>query len=194
GGVWERGGGGGGGGGAAGGVADLLDWRAQSKSFAEIGALQNTMFSYTGGDSPERIQAAGVTANFFSMLGAQAQLGRTFSPDEERPGAQRVALLSDGFWRKHFAADPQVVGRTINLNGVGFTVIGVMPAALDFPSKWVELWTALQLQQPTRRGPYFLTGVARLKPGVSLDQARAEALNALKSSYEGELNLNVLTV
>src|SRR5215468_10097101 len=175
-------------------VADLLDWRAQSKSFAEIGALQNTMFSYTGGDSSERIQAAGVTANFFSMLGAQAQLGRTFSPDEERPGAQRVALLSDGFWRKHFAADPQVVGRTINLNGVGFTVIGVMPAALDFPSKWVELWTALQLQQPTRRGPYFLRGVARLKPGVGLEQARAEALNALKSSFEGELDLNVMPV
>src|SRR5215475_13627357 len=175
-------------------VADLLDFRAQSRSFAEIEAFQNIMYNYTGGDTPERVQAAGVTANFFSILGANAQLGRAFSPDEERPGAQRVALLSDGFWRKHFAADPQVVGRTINLNGVGFTVIGVMPAALDFPSKSVELWTALQLQQPTRRGPYFLTGVARLKPGVSLDQARAEALNALKSSYEGELDLNVMPV
>jgi putative ABC transport system permease protein len=176
-------------------VADLLDWRAQSRSYAEIGAFQNMMFNYTGGDSPERVQAAGVTANFFSMLGAQPSLGRAFSPDEERPGAQRVALLSDGFWRKHFAADPQVLGRTINLNGASFTVIGVMPAALDFPSKDVELWTALQLQQPTRRGPYFLRGVARLKPGVGLEQARAEALNALKSSFEGELlDLNVLPV
>jgi putative ABC transport system permease protein len=175
-------------------VADLLDWRAQSRSFAEIGAFQNIMYSYTGGDSPERVQAAGVTANFFSILGAHAQLGRAFSPDDERPGAQRVALLSDGFWRKHFAADLQVVGRTINLNGASYTVIGVAPAALDFPSKWVELWTALQLQQPTRRGPYFLNGVARLKPGVSLDQARAEALNKLKSSYEAELDLNVLPV
>jgi predicted permease len=175
-------------------VADLLDWRAQSRSFAEIGAYQDRMFSYTGGDSPERIQAAGVTANFFSILGAQAQLGRAFSPDEGRPGAQRVALLSDGFWRKHFAADPQAVGRTINLNGASYTVIGVMPAFLDFPSKQVELWTALQLEQPTRRGPYFLRGVARLKPGVSLDQARAEALNTLKSSFEGELDLNVLPV
>jgi len=176
-------------------VADLLDWRAQSRSYAEIGAFQNMMFNFTGGDSPERVQAAGVTANFFSMLGAQPSLGRSFSPDEERPGAQRVALLSDGFWRKHFAADPQVLGRTINLNGASFTVIGVMPAALDFPSKDVELWTALQLQQPTRRGPYFLRGVARLKPGVGLEQARVEALNALKSSFEGELlDLNVLPV
>ena len=175
-------------------VADLLDWRAQSRSFAEIGAFQNIMFNYTSGDSPERVQAAGVTANFFSVLGALPSLGRAFSPDEERPGAQRVALLSDGFWRKHFAADPQALGRTINLNGASFTVIGVMPAALDFPSKEVELWTALQLQQPTRRGPYFLRGVGRLKPGVSLEQARAEALNALKSSFEGELDLNVLPV
>src|SRR5262245_61274397 len=104
-------------------VADLLDWRAQSRSFAEIEAFQNTMYNYTGGDTPERIQAAGVTANFFSMLGAQPQLGRAFSPDEGQPGAQRVVLLSDGFWRKHFAADPQVVGRTITLNGASFTVI-----------------------------------------------------------------------
>src|SRR5262245_55578391 len=176
-------------------VADLLDFRAQSRSFAEIEAFQNIMYNYTGGDTPERIQAAGVTANFFSMLGAQAQLGRAFSPDDGRPGAQRVALLSDGFWRKHFAADPQVAGRTINLNGASFTVVGVMPAALDFPSKEVELWTALQLQQPTRRGPYFLRGMARLKNDVSLDQARAEALNSLRSSFEGELlDLNVLPV
>jgi putative ABC transport system permease protein len=192
--VWNRGAEAAGGDRTSLAVADLLDWRAQSRSFAEIGAFQNITYSYTGGDSPERVQAAGVTANFFSILGAQPQLGRAFSPDEERPGAQRVALISDGFWRKNFAADPQVVGRTINLNGAGYTVIGVMPAALDFPRKWVELWTALQLEQPTRRGPYFLNGVARLKPGVSLDEARAEALNTLKSSFEGELDLNVLPV
>src|SRR5262249_47826184 len=100
----------------------------------------------------------------------------------------------DGFWRKYFAADPKVVGRAINLNSVSFTVIGVMPAALDFPSKEVALWTAMQLQPPTRRGPYFLTGVARLKPGVSLDRARIE-MNALKSSFSGEqFHFNVLSV
>jgi putative ABC transport system permease protein len=175
-------------------VADLLDWRAQSRSFADVEAFQYRNFNYTGRETPERVQAAAVTANFFSMLGVQAQLGRTFSPDEERPGAERVALLGDSFWRNYFSADPDVVGRAINLNGVAFTVIGVMPPALDFPSREVELWTALQLQQPARRGPYFLTGVARLKPGVSLDQARAEAMNELKSSFSGELDLNVLPV
>ncbi len=176
-------------------VADLLDWRAQSRSFAEIGAFQNIMFNYTSGETPERVQAVGVTANFFSILGILPSLGRTFSPDEERPGAQRVALISDGFWRKYFAADPQVVGRAITLNGESFIVIGVMPAAIDFPYKDVELWVALQLQQPTRRGPYFLTGVARLKSEVHLDQARAEAVNAFKSRFLGQqLSFNVLPV
>jgi putative ABC transport system permease protein len=173
-------------------VADLLDWRAQNRSFADIEAFATTVFNYTGGESPERVQAAQVTANLFSILGVLPSLGRNISPDEERPGAQRVALISDGFWRKYFAADPQAVGRSITLNGTGFTIIGVMPAGLDFPNKDVGLWTALQLQQPTRRGPFFLTGVARLKSGVSLEQVRAEAM--MKSSFRGDVNLNVLTV
>ncbi|MGH9851213.1 MAG: ABC transporter permease, partial [Blastocatellia bacterium] len=175
-------------------VADLLDWRAQSQSFAEIGALQNITYNYIGGESPERVQAAGVTANFFSMLGVQPQLGRAFLPEEEKPGGPRVVLLSDGFWRKHFAADPQAIGRTLNLSGTIFNIIGVAPAALDFPSKEAELWTAMQLQPPTRRGPYFLRGVARLKPGISPEQARAEA-GTMKSTFEGKpFNFNILPV
>lgn len=135
-----------------------------------------------------------MTANFFPILGVQAQYGRTFLADEERPGARRVAVLSNGFWRKHFASDPQVVGRTLNLNGVIYSVIGVAPAALDFPTKDTELWTALQLDPPTRRGPYFLTGMARLKTAVSPREARAE-MNGLKSSLSGELlNFNVLGI
>jgi len=175
-------------------LADLLDWRAGSRSFDEIGAFQFIMFNYTSSESPERIQAAGVTANFLSMLGVLPSLGRTFLADEERPGGPRVALLSDGFWRKYFAADPQVLGRTINLNGTAFNVIGVMPAALDFPTKEVQLWTALQLPPPTRRGPYFLRGVARLKDGVTVEQARAET-RTIKSSFEGQpFNFNLLPV
>src|SRR5437867_621717 len=108
-------------------VADLLDWRAQSQSFESVGAFQQRLFTYTGGESPERVRGAGVTANFFSTLGVQAALGRTFYPDEERPDAPRVAVISDAFWRKHFAADPQTIGRAINLNEVSFTIVGVMP-------------------------------------------------------------------
>ena len=175
-------------------VADLLDWRAQSRSFVEIGAFQNVMFNYTGGESPERVQGAGVTANFFSMLGAQAALGRTFLPDEDKPGSQFVAVVSDGFWRTYLAGDPQVVGRSINLNGLSTTIVGVMPAGLDYPGKEVGLWTAIQLQPPARRGPYSLRGVARLKPDVTAEQARSE-MNTLKSSFGGDqFSFNVLPI
>ncbi|MBO0721539.1 MAG: ABC transporter permease [Blastocatellia bacterium] len=174
-------------------VADLLDWRAQSRSFAYMEAFETVTLNYTGGESPERVRVARVTAKFFSMLGVLPSLGGSFSPDEERPGSQRVVLLSDGFWRKYLAADPQAVGRAIKLNDVSYTIIGVMPAALNFPDKRVELWVAMQSQPPTRRGPFFLTGVARLKSDVSLNQARAE-MKALKSSFEGELVFNILPI
>ncbi len=199
--VWNRGAA------AAGGdrtplaVSDLLDWRAQNRSFADIAAFQWDSFNYAGGDLPEQLQAAKVTANFFSVLGVQAQLGRTFLPEEDRPGAQHVALLSDGFWRSRFAGDTQVLGRTLNLGGEAYTVIGILPARLDFTAKEVSLWTTLQLKPPTRRGPYFLTGVARLKKDVSLQRARVE-MSTLKTSYPSgvyilsgqQFNFNALPV
>jgi putative ABC transport system permease protein len=175
-------------------VADLLDWRAQNGSFESVGAFRTTADNYTGGESPERVRAASVTANFFTTLGAHPALGRTFQSDEERPGAQSVVVISQQFWRKHFAADPQVIGRSINLSGASFTIIGVMPEAFDYPARDVELWTAMQLQAPNRRGPFLLIGVARLKPGVTLPQARAE-MNSMKSSFAGEkFDFNVLPI
>ena len=177
-------------------VADLLDWRAQNRSFEGIGALQNGSFNYTGGDVPEQVRGASVTANFFSLLGVGVQLGRDFQSSDEQVGAQRVVLLSDHFWRTHFGADRQVVGRNINLSGVSTSIIGVMPPNLNFPNGDVELWRAMQLEPPTRRGPYFLTGVARLKPGVPIEQARANAKTMMTSSFEvgKNFNFNILSV
>src|SRR5207302_1033958 len=182
-------------------VAGLLGWRAQSRSFADSAAFQGDSFNYAGSDLPEQLQAAKVTANFFSVLGVQAQLGRTFLPEEDRPGAQHVALLSDGFWRRRFARDKQVLGRTLTLGGEAYTLIGILPARLDFPTKEVSLWTTLQLKPPTRRGPYFLTGMARLKKDVSLQRARVE-MSTLKTSYPSgehilsgqQFNFNALPV
>ena len=182
-------------------VADLLDWRAQNRSFADIAAFQGDSFNYAGGDLPEQLQAAKVTANFFSVLGVQAQLGRTFLPEEDRPGAQLVVLLSDGFWRRRFAGDSQVLGHTLTLGGEAYTVIGILPARLDFTAKEVSVWTTLQLKPPTRRGPYFLTGMARLKKDVSLQRARVE-MSTLKTSYPSgeyilsgqQFNFNALPV
>jgi putative ABC transport system permease protein len=175
-------------------AADVLDWRAQNRSFESVGAFQNTFYNYTGGDIPERVRAAGVTANLFSLMGVQVQLGRDFIAEDERPGGQRVVILSDQFWRSHFSADPQVIGKAIRLSGVDGIVVGVMSPNLNFPARDVKLWTVMQTEQPTRRGPYFLTGIGRLKPGVTLQQARAE-MQTFKSSFSGEqFDFNVLPV
>ena len=176
-------------------VAELLDWRTQSRVFASVGAFQDRFFNYIGGEVPERVRGAVVTANFFATLGVNAALGRTFQPEEERPGAPRVALISDAFWRKHFAANPQAMGRAINLNGESFTVVGVMPAALNFPARETEIWTAMRVAQPTRWGPWFLTGVGRLKPGVTLQQAYTD-VRAMKIGLGGgkQFNFNLLPV
>jgi putative ABC transport system permease protein len=187
--VWNRGAA------AAGGdrtplaVADLLDWRAQNRSFIEIAAFETTSYNLTGGDLPEQIRAAQVTSNFFSVLGVQPRLGRTFFPDEDRAGAPCVALLSDGLWRRRFAADPKVAGNTLNLDGRPCTIIGVAPAHLDFPDKAIALWTTVRLEPPKRRGPYFLSGVARLKKDVSLQAARAET-NSIRTSFPSAQHRN----
>ena len=175
-------------------VADLLDWRAQQTSAEDVGAFQYTFYNYIGKELPERVAGAGVTANFFTILGARASIGRTFEPDEEHPGAQSVVVISEAFRQRHFAGAHEVLGQVINLSGTNFTIVGVMSPAFDFPARDVELWTALQLQQPTRRGPYFLRGVARLRPDVNVDQARSE-MNTLTSSFEGKtFTFNILPI
>jgi putative ABC transport system permease protein len=175
-------------------VADLLDVRAQSRSYESVGAFQNGSFNYISGDVPEQVRGVSVTANFLSLLGVVPQLGRDFQTSDEQVGAVRTVLISDRFWRSHFGADKQVVGRSINLSGVSTAIIGVMPANLDFPNREVDLWRALQLEPPTRRGPYFLTGMARLKPSVSVQQARAESLTMKSTPGTYNLDFNVLPV
>ena len=175
-------------------IADLQDWRSQNRSFESIGAFQSGSFNYTSGEVPEQVRGVGVTANLLALLGVAPQLGQDFQTSDEQVGAERTILISDRFWRSHFGGDKQVVGRRVNLSGVSTTIIGVMPAGLDFPSREIDLWRAMQLEQPTRRGPYFLTGVGRLKPGVKVQQARAESL-AMKSTLENyNLDFNVLPV
>jgi putative ABC transport system permease protein len=173
-------------------VADLLDLRAQNQSFESVDAFQGTFYNYIGGESPERIRGSRVTANFFKTLGVQAALGRTFQPDEDRPGAERVVVVSQGFWRKRLAANRDVIGRALNLSGASYTIIGVMPDAFDFPAREVDLWTTFQLEPPARRGPYFLQGVARLRDGVTVEHARAESKSMTSTLTSEKLDFNVL--
>ncbi|HJQ25173.1 MAG TPA: ABC transporter permease [Blastocatellia bacterium] len=155
-------------------VADLLDWRAKSHSFEQVGAFGFNRYNYTGGQVPEEITGTSVTANFFDTLGMRPLLGRTFLPGEEQPGAARAVVVSEAFWRKRLGANPQAIERAINLSGTSYTVVGVMPQSFAFPGPETELWAAMQLAPPSRRGPYYLTGLARLAPGVTLEQARSE--------------------
>ena len=172
--------------------ADLLDWRAQNSSFESISAYQWAQVNMSG-DNPIQLRAVNVMANFLSTLGVGVQLGRDFQASDEQVGAPRTVIISDDFWRSHFAADPGVVGRDINLNGIPAKIIGVMPPHLDFPRAEIQMWRAMQLQQPTRRGPYFLTGVARLKPGISTSQAHTDASLIASSFDKGKFNFNLVS-
>lgn len=159
-------------------MPDFLDWRAQARSFERVAFFHSDNFNYAGGDVPEEVTGALTSADFFNVFGARAAMGRTFLPEEEKPGAARVVVVSHGFWQRRLGSDPRAVGREITLDSQPYTVVGVMPADFDFPQEEAELWAAYQIQPPTRRGPNWLRGVARLRQGVTLQQARAE-LNAL---------------
>jgi putative ABC transport system permease protein len=172
--------------------ADLLDWRAQNRSFESIAAYQWAQLNMSG-DNPIQLPAVNVTANFLSTLGVGVQLGRDFQTSDEQVGAPQTVIISDEFWRSHFAGDPAVVGKTIKLNGVSANVIGIMPAHFDFPRPEIQLWRAMQLEQPTRRGPYFLTGVARLKPGISTNQAHSDSSLMTSTFDKTKFNLNVVS-
>ncbi|MDQ3746971.1 MAG: ABC transporter permease, partial [Acidobacteriota bacterium] len=159
-------------------MADFLDWRAQTHSFERVAFFHSDNFNYAGGDTPEQVAGAVTSADFFNVFGARAEMGRTFLPEEEKPGAARVVVVSHGFWQRRLGADPHAVGREITLDSNPYTIVGVMPADFDFPQEDAELWAAYQIQPPTRRGPNWLRGVARLGEGVTIQQARAE-LSAL---------------
>jgi putative ABC transport system permease protein len=165
--------------------ANMLDWKARSRSFADMAHYLGsdgkgpgvTDATLTHDGEPERLRGMSVSANFFSVLGAGATLGRTFKPEEEQAGQTRVVVLSDGFWRRRFGSDPSIVGRHITLNGEAHQVAGVMPHAFHVPGAPVDFWLPRQFDEALYRRlrrPHWFRVFARLAPGVSLDQAREE--------------------
>jgi predicted permease len=157
--------------------ANFLDQREQNSVFSNLAALQWASFNLAENDQPaERFNGMLVTADFFPLLGVSPALGRVFTADEDRPGNDRVLVLSHEFWSSHFAADRSLIGREIRLNGQPVTVIGVMPPGFNDPLLWgpIDAWRPLALtdaQRATRRSN-SLTEIARLKPGVSFAQAQ----------------------
>ncbi|HMZ21724.1 MAG TPA: ABC transporter permease, partial [Blastocatellia bacterium] len=164
---------------------NLKDWREQNTVFTKIAAYQFQNFGLQSKDAPERVRAATVSPEFFDVLGVAPLLGRTFAAGEDQDGKHRVALLSHQLWQSKFAADAGIVGKTISLGGEEFTVIGVMPASLRYPSRLTDLWVPLVIppQQFNSRGSHFLFGLARLKPGVSFAQAQ-EQMSAVARRIE----------
>jgi putative ABC transport system permease protein len=155
--------------------ANFADWRAESRSFEQMGVYTGWAANLTGVDTPERVQGYRVTAGLFDALGVRPLYGRNFTAAEEERGKDAVAILGHSFWRRRFGGDPSIVGRTIQLNGVAREVVGVMPPELNFP-RGGEVFAPLALtpQQAANRGAHYLLTVARLKPGVTLAQAQAE--------------------
>ncbi len=156
--------------------ADAEDIRAQSNSFNEYAVFQQGEANIVAqGGEPERADQALVSASFFNVLAVKPELGRGFQPGDDDPGAAPLAVFSDSFWRHRFGADPNVIGKTIRLDDRDTTVVGVMPASVNFPLP-TEVWTPLTLsiEQRHSRTNQSVTPIARLKPGRTVQQAAAE--------------------
>src|SRR5687768_3544733 len=154
--------------------ANFLDWRARATVFEHISAFSTGNATYAGSDGPERLIGANVSWDTFETLGIGPALGRGFRPEEEVPTRDNVIVISHGMWQTRFGGDPSVVGRSLSLSGVPVEVVGVMPPDFYFPNRTAEFWRPLALDANPTRGGHFLGVVARLKRGVSLDQASGE--------------------
>ena len=166
--------------------ADFLEWRAQNRTADAIAVYDVNPATITGGGEPERIGAAGVTDRFFDVLGARPLIGRLFQDGDDKPGAAKAAVLSHAFWVRRFHAAPNIVGQVVTIDGAGHIVIGVMPPDFHFPQDDVDVWRTLTMNPPSRRGPFYTTGVARLKPGVSIGELSANLESvalAIKRQY-----------
>src|SRR5690606_32005160 len=145
-------------------------------AFSAVGGWRTGQRSISGVDVPVRVTAALATAELFPTLGVAAQLGRTYSPEEDRPDAPAVATISDRLWRSAVAGERSVIGRTIEVNGVPTEIVGVMPAGFDLEEAGVDMWVPAQIPpDPTNHGSHYLNVVARLAPGASPERASAEA-------------------
>jgi len=162
-------------------AANFLDWQAENHVFQNVSLYTGGSYNLSGNGEPQFIRGRKVTSDFFTVLGAEPLLGRTFVADDDHPGHEQVAILSESFWRNQFGADRNIVGRTITLDGAGFTVIGVMRSKFQFPltsdpEYAVKLWTPLAMTDTQRavRAEHHYAVIGRLRPGVSLQQAQAE--------------------
>ena len=155
--------------------AKFQHWREQTSVVQDVAAFNTGVVNLTGGAYPEQLHSAQVSADYFRLFGAPIARGRAFTQQEDLPHGEKVALLSENCWQRRFASDPQIIGKTISLGGDPYVVIGIVGAGFDFRElgSAPDVWVAFQLDPNTKdQGHYFNAG-GRLKPGVTLQQAKA---------------------
>jgi len=165
-------------------AANFLDWQKQNDVFSEMALYSGASYDITGQGKPETVQASTVTSNFFSVLGVQPIYGRVFLPEEDQPGKNKEIILTYKLWQSRYGSDPNVVGRTVTLDGTPYIIVGVMGPKMTKPD-FAQAWTPLGLtaQEAAVRGEHHFLSVARLKPGVTLPQAQAE-MNTISHRLE----------
>lgn len=161
---------------------NFADWREQNQVFQETAAFTYWVFNLTGVDEPERLRGVLCTANLFRTLGVEPMLGAGFNRDADQAGQDQVVVLSHNLWQRRFDGDRKIIGKQLSLSGKNYTVVGIAPADFKFPAEDAELWAPLstatvearfpQLMQ--KRSMHFLTGLARLRPGVQPGAAQAQ--------------------
>jgi putative ABC transport system permease protein len=165
-------------------MANYLDWRTQNQSFEHLGLSRWWTANLTGAEAPERLQGFLVTANFFDALGTKAIMGRTLLEEENQPGKDAVAVITYSLWQRRFGADPNIVNKTITINNIPRTVVGVMPERFNYP-KGAEIYAPIAItpELATSRGNHSYYVVGRLKSGVSKEAAQAD-LNTIAARLE----------
>ncbi len=149
-------------------------YRSQSSAFADMALFTQEAVSVTGDGQPERVRALSATASLFSTLGVAPMLGRAYTAEEDVPDAPRVAVLSHALWQRRFGGDPAVIGRTVQIEGEAREIIGVMPPGFDYPDD-IDLWLPARLDPENPiTGSFSFPAIARLGPGVSVEQATAQ--------------------
>ena len=147
----------------------------QVRTLESVAVYREEQVSFTGPENPQRVAASSVTASFFEVLRTPPRLGRSFTPEDDRPGAAPVAVLSDGLWRSRFGAEPGIVGRIVDIDGESVEVVGVMPPGFSFSQQEIDLWRPLRLdRENVQLGAFGSNGVARIADGATLGQVRAE--------------------
>jgi predicted permease len=162
-------------------VPELDDLRTAAGVFDDVAAVWPVSVNLTGGSQPERLELLGVSHTYFTLLGAKAQVGRVFGPEDKTDGFADAAVISDGIWRRAFGSDPKILGRKLRLDNDLYTVVGVMPAGFRHPGRTlandVEVWATagfsdLPFPKPARRVRLLPGAIGTLKPGITLSQAR----------------------